>query len=155
MRRRHHHHYLIQGQQYLGWPIGLWHTEQEYADYLANPGDVTLYGDPTRRHGIWIPDLNQKLEDKPRIDRSDITDLGIEHGAFTDRVTTFDRLNTEIHVGDDLFVAVTNEVRPARVTKIAARPVYVSSTGYTRKLTVVDDEGRTLTINNSRAAVRV
>lgn len=155
MRRIRHHHYLIQGQQYLGWPIGLWHTEAEYADYLANPGDVTLYGDPTRYHGIWIADLNQKLAEKTRIDRSDITDLGIEHGAFTDLVTVFDRNNREIHVGDDLFVAVTNEVRPARVTKIASRPVYVSSTGYARKLTVVDDEGKTLTINNSRATVKV
>lgn len=155
MRRIYHHHYLVQGQQYLGWPIGLWHTEQEYEEYLANPGDVTLHGDPTRSHGIWIPSRNQKLAEKTRIDRIDITDLGIEHGAFTDLVDTFDRNNREIHVGDDLFVAVTNEVRPARVIKKAARPVYVSSTGYTRKLTVVDDQGRTLTINNSRATVKV
>jgi hypothetical protein len=155
MRRLYHHHYLIQDQCHLGWPIGLWHTEAEYAEYLADPVTITLYGDPARRHGIWIPGLNMKLEEKARIDKSDISELGIDHGAYIDLVKTFDRTNNEIHVGDDLFVAVTNEVRRAQVTKIAARPVYVSSIGYARKLTVIDDEGKTLTINNSRSTVKV
>lgn len=155
MSSRSHHHYLVNGQQYLGWPIGLWHTDAEYQSWLADGRpSITLYGDPTRRQGIWIPDLMIKLEDNTRIQNSDITDVGIVHDAYTDLVTPFDRENREIAVGDRLYIAVKNDVRQATVIKIAARPQYVSSTGYTRKLSVVDDRGQKLTINSGRSTIK-
>lgn len=149
------HCYLIDGQQYLGWPIGLWHTDEEYQRWEDDGRpSITLYGDPTRRQGIWIPTLNAKLADNVRIQHSDITDLGIVHDAYTDLVMPFDRENREIHVGDRLYIAVKNDVRRATVTKIAARPQYVSSTGYTRKLSVVDESGQKLTINSGRSTIK-
>lgn len=155
MSSRTHHHYLIRGRQHLGWAIGLWHTDDEYQRWLANDRpEITLYGDPTRRQGIWIPALNVKLEDNVRINNSDITDEGIVHDNYTDLVTPFDSENNEILVGDRLYIAVKNDVRRATVTRIAARPQYVSSVGYTRKLTVADDKGQKLTINSGRSTIR-
>lgn len=154
MSSRTHHHYLVRGQQHLGWSIGLWHTDAEYEYWRVGEHDIDLWGDPTRRQGIWIPSLQIKLNDNIRINNSDITDVGIVHDAYTDLVTPFDRDNNEIHVGDRLYIAVKNDVRRARVTKIAARPQYVSSTGYTRKLSVVDESGQKLTINSGRSTIR-
>lgn len=153
-RKRIHHHYIVQGQQHLGWPIGFWHTEEEYQDYLDRPRDVTLFGDPHRSQGIWIPALEVKLTDNVRTLNSDITDQGIVHDAYTDLVTAFDRDNNEILVGDRLYIAVKNDVRRATVTRIAARPQYVSSTGYTRKLSVTDEQGQKLTINTGRSTIK-
>lgn len=154
MSSRTHHHYLINGQQHLGWQIGLWHTDAEYTDYLKNKTEVNLWGDPTRRQGIWIPALNIKLEENARINNSDITDQGIVHDNYTDLVTAFDSENNEILVGDRLYIAVKNDVRRATVTRIAARPQYVSSVGYTRKLAVVDQAGQKLTINSGRSTIK-
>jgi hypothetical protein len=107
--------------------------------------------------GYWLIDIQKpiyKIYDKRNIT---ISDLGVNYdNVLIDMCTPFDRNNQQIFVGDQIYVAVKNEVRLVTVTKIAKQP-YLSGYGiYNRKLTVFDkNNNQTITINNPFATIKI
>lgn len=108
----------------------------------------------THNQAIWLN------EPQVRVERTDprnvkITPEGVNYSNdFIDLCTPFDRYSKEIFVGDELYVAVKNEVRKATVTKIAEKPFQASYGIMWRKLTVKDDNGYTITINDYRTTIK-
>lgn len=108
----------------------------------------------TEREGIWLLEPQIKIENTdPR--NVTITEEGVNYSNnYMDLCVPFDRYGTEISVGDCLYAAVKNEVRKVKVTKIAKKPFYGNYGMMRRKLTVVDDDNQTLTINDHYTTIK-
>ena len=168
-KRRYLHKYKIltgehAGETHLGYQIG----EQEYLDQitledLTYPDIISLRDRQyalNRCNGIWLiePEVAVycpvPVPGKPP--KVEITTEGVNYDdVYMDLCVPYDRFNNEIQVGDQIYVASSNEVRLVRVERIANKPFHASYGIMNRKLTVHDGyEPQTLTINNPRATVK-
>jgi hypothetical protein len=168
VRTRHHHYRILSGalagSTFLGQQIGF----QEYPDQIAqeqmSPDAINELRQRQysldRCEGIWLHELNQAVyrpvpvTGKPP--KVDILAEGVNYdGVYLDLCTPFDRFNNTIFVGDELYVSIRNEVRLAKVVRIADKPFMASYGIMNRKLTVRDEqEDQTLTINDPRSTVK-
>ena len=141
---------------------------QDFPDQFVNmTNDQIMQQQRTMRaagvyEGIWLNELQMALHrpipvtgvSQPKIE---ITEEGVNYdNVYMDLCVPFDRYGNEIKEGDTIMIASKNEVRRAKVIKIAKRP-FMASYGITnRKLTVRDEEEeQTLTINDPRATVKI
>lgn len=143
---------FIAHQVYDGFEIGI----QRYPDQFKLENltyEQIMKMHQTDHSGIWLSELNTKIEHTdPR--NVTITDEGVNYSNnYIDLCVPFDRNGTEISVGDYLYAAVRNEVRKVKVTKIAKKPFHATG-AMVRKLTVVDEEQQTLTINYPYSTVK-
>jgi hypothetical protein len=165
MKRVYKHRYKVLSGQFAGqvfdgqeigyqdYPEQFDEMREEISQDLIGPHIVSKQ---SRGRGIWLDSIKQALYRNPNREREVTIDETINYqGLYEDLCIPFDRNNNEIHVGDVLYVASSNEVRLVKVTKIAAN-VYRASYGVMqRKLTVRDElEGQTLTISDSRATMK-
>lgn len=166
MKRVYKHRYKIlsgqfAGQVFDGQDIGY----QDYPGQFAKMQEADTYRDlirdhmnlhQTRGNGIWLDSLQIPIYRDPNREREITVGKTVNYqDLYEDLVAPFDRNNNEIQVGDMIYISSSKEVRLVKVMKIAAK-VYQASYGIMqRKLTVRDEqEGQTLTINDSRATMK-
>lgn len=151
------HRYKILVGQYAGEiHDGVQIGYQDYPGQFQEPGFdneriKTMY---SQGEGIWLNDLKIVIRKSQRPNIVIGATVNYDD-VYEDLVIPFDRNNEEIFVGDYVYAAVKNEVRLVKVVKLAQK-VYQASYGIMlRKMTVIDeDQGQTLTINDSRATIK-
>lgn len=167
-RTRHHHYKLLSGplacRVFIGEQIGFQEYPNQIAQEQLTPEAIGKLREQqyslNRCEGIWLYELEQAVyrpvpvQGKPP--KVEILPEGVVYdGVYQDLCTPFDRYNHMICVGDELYIASSNEVRLVKVVRIADKPFQASYGIMNRKLTVRDElEGQTLTINDPRATVK-
>ena len=135
----------------------------DYWDYpnQANVENIGPYDYQKRREmrdknypGIWIRDLDVKIEYDPRTPIT-IENDGVHYGTdFIDLCLPFDRYGEELTVGNIVMIAVSNSVKIATITRIKNITKYNGE--YVRSITCRDKhEQKTHSITDSYATVKI
>ncbi len=107
----------------------------------------------TKKEGIWNLETQQKIV-TGRCTKID--EVGVHYEGFVDPCTPLDGGGAELIVGDSVYVAIKNEVHPAKIVKIASTPEHQGYGVYTRRLSViVEGETKQRPINNPRSVRKV
>jgi hypothetical protein len=107
----------------------------------------------TKKEGIWNIETQQKIA-TGRCTKID--EVGVHYEGFVNPCIPLDGGGVELLVGDSVYVAIKNDVHPAKIVQIASTPEHQGCGVYTRRLSViVDGETKKRPINTPSSVRKV